>query len=199
VGGTSLSLLDRETRAFHAEADRGWNRLLQADATRGDYIHQLTVTYGFEAPFELACAYTPGLSQAIDLRGRSRSALIVRDLVVLGCPIEDGTALPCATVGPFEDTAEALAWLYVVERQTSLYVGVREQLIRRFVDLAGATTYLGAYEETGSRRWSQLGIALDWVGISNKVRKRVVDAACAAFAALLEWQRTSGERLRGVG
>src|SRR4051794_4517693 len=70
-GGTTLALLDRETRGLHAEADRGCHRLLRDGANRDDYVHQLTVTYGFEVPFEAACSYTPGLGQLIDLRGRA--------------------------------------------------------------------------------------------------------------------------------
>lgn len=57
--GTALALLDRETRAFHAETDRGWHRLLRDDGVmRDEHVHQLTVTYGIESPLELACSHT---------------------------------------------------------------------------------------------------------------------------------------------
>jgi hypothetical protein len=58
-------LLDRETGSFHADADRGWHRLLQGgDTKRDDYLRQLTATYGFEMPFEAACESTSGFSRA---------------------------------------------------------------------------------------------------------------------------------------
>jgi heme oxygenase len=186
-------MLDRETRAFHADVDRGWHRLLQGtDTTREDYVHQLTMTYGFETPFEAACAYTPGLSQLIDLRGRSRSSLIAQDLLMLGQAAEDVRAIRCAELAPFQDAAEALAWLYVVERPTLLYAEVHEELTSRFVDLLRATSYLRAYEGTVSKRWSELGIALDQLCVSDKVCRRVLEAARGAFGALVDWQRASG-------
>lgn len=200
AGGTALALLDRETRSLHADADRGWHRLLHgSDTTRDDYLHQLTVTYGFELPFEAACAHTPGLSQVIDLRGRSRSTLIAQDLMMLGHTTDDLKAIRCTSVTPFQDAAEALAWLYVVEHPTSLYADLHDELTSRFVDLARETSYLRAYEGTVSKRWSELGIALDQLCVNDKVCKRVTEAARTAFAALIEWQHSSSPGLRSVG
>lgn len=199
-GGTTLALLDRETRSFHAQADQGWHRLLPAgDATRDDYVRQLVATYGFESPFEAACSYTPGLAQAVNIRGRGRCALIVQDLLALGWTADEITNIRCHTLAPFQDAAEALGWMYVVERPTLIHADVREELTTRFVDLARATTYLGAYEGTVSKRWAELGIALDVLCVSSKICKRVIDAASAAFQALIEWQDTSGPALRIVG
>ena len=109
-GGTTLALLDRETRALHVEADRGWVRLLRdSSTTRDDYLHQLAVTYGFESNYEAACSYTPGVGQALDLRGRWRSGLIAQDLLTLGCTAHDVEATRCYSLAPFQDAAEALA------------------------------------------------------------------------------------------
>jgi heme oxygenase len=198
-GGTTLALLDRETRAFHSEADRGWDRLLHgSDATRDDYIHQLTVTYGFESPFEAACSHTPGLAEVIDLRGRGRSALIAQDLLALGLAVGDVRSIRCCSLAPFQDAAEALAWMYVVDRQTLIHADIREELTSRFVDLARTAYYLRAYEGIASKRWAELGIALDRLCTSDKVCKRVIDAARAAFHALIEWH-VSTPVLRSVG
>ena len=197
---TTLALLDRETRAFHAEADHGWNRLLySSDTTREDYIHQLTVTYGFESSFEAACSYTPGVAQVIDLRGRSRSGLIAHDLLTLGCATDDVKTIRRYSLASFQDAAEALAWMYVVERSTLIHGDVLEELTSRFVDLAHATTYLSAYEGIESKRRAELGIALDHLCVSDKVRKCVINAAHTGFHALIEWQRTSNPVLRSVG
>jgi heme oxygenase len=199
-GGTTLALLDRETRTLHGEVDRGWVRLRRdSSTTRDDYLHQLTVTYGFESSYEAACSYTPGLSQAIDLRGRWRSGLIAQDLLALGCTAHDLEAMRCYPLAAFQDAAEALAWMYVVERPTLFHADVRDELVSRFVDFARATTYLGAYEGTVSKRWAEFGIALDLLCVSDKVCKRVVEAADAGFRALIEWQRTSNPTLRSVG
>jgi heme oxygenase len=118
---------------------------------------------------------------------------------MLGQAAEDVKAIRCAELAPFQDAAEALAWLYVVERPTSLYAAVHEELTSRFVDLMRSTSYLRAYEGTVSKRWSELGIALDPLCISDKVCKRVTEAARTAFGTLADWQRSSGPALRSVG
>lgn len=198
-GGTTLALLDRETRTFHVEAARGWIRLLRDNSTtRDDYLHQLSVTYGFESSYEAACSYTPGVGQAIDLRGRWRSGLIAQDLLTLGCTAHDVEAMRCYSLAPFQDAAEALAWMYVVERPTSIHEEVRDELVSRFVDFARATTYLSAYEGGVSKRRAELGIALDQLCVSDKVCKRVIEAARAGFHSLIEWQRTGTPILRSV-
>jgi heme oxygenase len=173
-GGTTLALLDRETRSFHAEADRDWHRLLRVgQTTRDDYTRQLIATYGFESPFEAACSRTPGVGHAIDLRGRWRSGLIAQDLLAMGCTADEVTNIRCLSLAAFQDAAEALAWMYVVERPSLTHADIREELTSRFVDLARATSYLGAYEGTESKRWAELGIALDHFCVSEKVCKRV--------------------------
>jgi heme oxygenase len=195
-----LARLDRETAAFHAEANRGWHRLLHDHAaTRDDYIHQLTVTYGFESAFETACSCTPGLGQVVDLRGRWRSGLVVQDLLALGCPPGDIPLIPCSLMAPFQDAAEALAWMYVVERPTLIHNEIRDELTSRFVDLARAMTYLTAYEGTTSRRRSELGIALDQLCVSDRICRRLIDAARAAFHAMIAWHQRSSLGLRSVG
>lgn len=108
TGGTTLAILDRETRSFHAAADRGWHRLLHGgDASRDDYVHQLVSAYGFESPFEDACAYTPGFAQALDLRGRWRCGLVVQDLLTLGWTADEITNIRRYKLTPFQDAASA--------------------------------------------------------------------------------------------
>jgi heme oxygenase len=198
--GTTLARLDRETSRFHVDADRGWRHLLSSkEATRDDYIRQLFVSYGFEAPFEAACAYTPGVSQLIDLRGRARSGLIAQDLLSLGVSPDRLTSAATCDITPFQDGVEALGWMYVVERVTLGFEDIREALMSRFVDLRRATMYLSAYEHTASRRWAELGIAMDRVCTSEPLCHRVCEAATAAFEAKLTWQRSHGPALRSVG
>lgn len=194
-----LSRLDRESGVRDTSAVRAWTRLIDENLDRDEYVRQLVVTYGFEAPYEAACQYTPGLAHAIDLRGRWRSGLIAQDLLSLGWTPEQITALSCRAISPFQDAAEALGWMYAVERATLFHGDVRDELVCRFVDLSRACAYLGAYERTVSRRWAELGIALDRLCTSPRVALRVVDAAKEAFAALDEWQRVSEPRLRSVG
>jgi heme oxygenase len=197
--GTTLAHLDRETAPFHADAGRAWTLLRGTESTRADYARQLAVTYGLEAPFEAACAYTPGLSQVIDLRGRARSGLIAQDLLTLGWTPERITSLNTYRIVPFQDATEALGWIYVIERAAFVYEDVRDALVTRFHDLGRAVMYLGAYEKQMNRRWADLGTALDRVATSDGARDRVLEAAKDAFEARVEWQRSHGPMLRSVG
>ena len=128
--GTTLAKLDRETRTHHEDADVVWQRLRDdTSVTRDDYLRELVTTYGFEAPYEAACAYTPGLGQVIDLRGRWRSGLIAQDLLALGWVPDEITKIRCAPLATFQDVAEALGWMYVVERSTLVHDAVRASLV----------------------------------------------------------------------
>lgn len=198
--GTVLAQLDRDTRPEHADANRGWLRLVESpDITRDDYVQQLRITYGLEAPYESACAYTPGLAQMIDLRGRWRSGLIAQDLLALGWVPNQLTNVKCYSLAPFQDAAEALGWMYVVEHTTLLHRQVQEELTTRFVDLSRACAYLTAFENVVSRRRAELGVALDRLCTSDRVFDRVLDAAKAAFGASSEWHRANHPGLRSVG
>lgn len=49
------------------------------------------------------------------------------------------------------------------------------------------------------KRSAPLGIALDQLCVSDRVCKRVVESARAAFHAQLDWHRRNGPGLRSVG
>lgn len=196
-----LARLDREMAPNYVEVEQEWHNVLRdRSATRDDYLRQLVVTYGFEAPFEIACSNIPGLAHAIDLRGRWRSPLIVQDLLALGMAPEDVANLPRHAVVRFADPAEALAWMYIVERPTLIHGELCDELTRRSAAqrLSRATAYLGAYGGAASKRWAELGIALDRVCVSDAVCRRVIDGAHAALCARRDWYAGS-EPLRSVG
>ena len=64
----------------------------------------------------------------------------------MGCAPDDVTNMRCFSLAPFQDAAEALAWMYVVQRPSLIHADIRDELTSRFVDLVRATSYLGAYE-----------------------------------------------------
>jgi heme oxygenase len=197
---TMFARLDEETRLLHGEIDRGWRRFLRPQlVTRHDYVRQLCVTYGFEAPFEAVCAYTRGLQGVIDFHRRARSGLIAHDLLVLGWRPELITNLYTYPMAPFDDAIEALAWMYVVERPALIYGHVRDQLVAQFPDLAHASRYLTAFAGQGDRRWAELDAALDQVCTSKVAEERAVAAAKVASESLAGWIRSHGPALRIAG
>src|SRR5438105_10937949 len=125
-----LARLKRETELHHsaADADRSWP-LTPALTTPG-YRDYLTRVFGFEAPLEAAFATLRGLGGLIDLRSRTSIRALRADLAALGIP--DPIAIPlCRSIPAFRIPAEALGWMYVVERNALLHGTIRRHLDRR--------------------------------------------------------------------
>ncbi len=184
----TLTRLNDETRSHHADADAPWLALMQADVGRQDYLRQLAVTYGFEAPLEGALAYTTGLSSVIGIRERVRAGLIAQDLLALGIVPSRLSELPqCCSITPFQDIADALGWMYVVERATLYHDPVRRNLVRRLPEARQASAYLCAAGSFAGTRWQSFGRALDTYVVDGEIARRVVSAADHAFRRWRDW------------
>jgi heme oxygenase len=193
-----LSLLNDATRLHHAEADAPWLALMTTDVRHLEYARQLEITYGFEAPLEGALAYTDGLAAILDVRTRARAGLIAQDLLALGVAPSRLSRLPhCFAITPFQAPADALGWMYFVERSTLLHDSVRHNLVQRLPGVRRATTYLdAACSSAPGARWQQFGHALAKYAATDAVTERVVSAADQAFRKWRDWnhpaQRSAG-------
>jgi heme oxygenase len=181
-----LMRLNMETRHEHSRADAPWLDLLGIDVTRGRYLDALAAIYGFEAPIEAALALTPRIAALLQLRHRARSGLIVQDLLALGLSPSKIARLPQFSLAPFRDPAEALGWMYVVERATLLHDAVRRYLEGRLPATA-AFGYLSAYEGVAGARWHELGRVIDEVGRLPTAPEHILGATRRAFACQREW------------
>lgn len=153
---------------------------------RARYQALLVLAYGFEAPLDSAFRYTPGLSTLVDLRSRARTGLLAQDLMRLGLTGSQIAQLP-QRFTTFSTTAEALGWLYVVERATLVQGSARRHLIQRLPELTCATSYLQAYDGVTSLRWSELGAAFDAVATAPSVTRQLIRAATDGFRAMRDW------------
>lgn len=186
-----LARLNTETRAQHPEADFPWLELMSADVSRSRYIDQLVATYGFEAPVEAVLALTPHLNEIIPLRPRARSGFIVEDLLALGITASKLARTPqCRDILPFRDPAEALGWMYVIERATLLHEAVRLHVTTRIANVS-AWSYLSAYRGTATQKWAELGAALDSFAITPASADAIVSAARTAFTLQRDWFATN--------
>lgn len=180
-----LSTLDEATRHLHADADRRWAGLLRVDVEIETYLHQLVSIHGFEAPVEAALALTPDLQRLLDLRRRARSGWIVQDLLALGLRPAKLARLPqCSRIVPFRDPAEALGWLYVVERSTRHHLRVAQNLACVLPSAPLAYLSHGQVEH----RLEMLEEALGQIARDGAGRFRVISAALDAFATEHEWR-----------
>ncbi len=179
-----LVRLDDVTRVRHAAADDDRLALLLATVNVEVYRRFLTRVYGFESPVESAVQMTPGLDDVLDPRSRTSMKLLKADLLALG--VADPSALPrSASVFPFRGPAEALGWIYVVERNAMLHGVLRRHLEQRLCGTA--TAYLAGNERAVSARVRERGHALDAVAISDEIVDRIFTAAHAAFRAQRLW------------
>lgn len=190
-----LLRLNVETRAQHPEADDPWLDLMSVGGTSLRYLDHLVTVYGFEAPVEAALALTPHLSEVIAVRPRARSGFIVEDLLALGITPSKLARMPqCREILPFRDVADALGWMYVIERSTLLHEAVRLHIASRLPGIT-AWSYLNAYRGIASERWQGFGEALDSYAITPASGEAIVAAARAAFDRQRDWFATEPAHL----
>jgi heme oxygenase len=182
----TLIQLNIATRPHHVDADQPWIDLMSQRVERSQYLAQLIKVYGFEAPLDSAFRYTPGLASLIDLRGRTRTGLLAHDLMRLGVTASQIAQLPQRFL-TFGSAAEALGWMYVVERASLVHGNVRRHLALRLPELACATSYLDAYDGVTSLRWSELGAAFDAIAHVPAVTRQIIRAASEGLRAMCDW------------
>lgn len=167
-------------------ADAQWLGLMVPSVRKPDYTRQLIAVYGFEAPLEAALRYTPGLNSLVDLRAHARTGLLVQDLMRLGVGPGRIAGLP-QRFTMFSSPAEALGWMYVIERATLLHGSARRFLTSHLSELVSASSYLAAYDGVTGDRWSDLGGALDAVAATPAGKRQLLRAADQGYEALAQW------------
>jgi heme oxygenase len=194
----TLVRVNVETAVDHAMADEPLVELLRGDVTRDDYVEFLIGAHGFDGAVESALWYTRGLSTYIDPRSFARAGLIAQDLLFLGYEPLEITGLPTYPAVPCASPAEALGWLYVIERASRLHLQVRHHLVANLPELAPATAYLRAADLAVGARWNSLAAAMDRVAATFRV-SAILDGARAGFRAKAAWHSRRARRvLRGA-
>jgi heme oxygenase len=184
-----IDRLNQETSVFHTDSDRDIDTLFRPHCSVDDYRDYLIRSYGFEAPLESALALSSALDLMLDLRGRARAGLIAQDLLRLGLRPSAVTELPmCLTVPQFRGTAEALGWMYVVERAALAHAIIRRHLLTCISDaMLKASSYLQSAGGLVGTRWRQFGSALDEIAQHPAVADRIVASANDAFRCQRRW------------
>ena len=185
----SLSARLRDaTREEHVAAETAFALDVRL-AGREAYAGMLTDLRGFYVPAEAAVAAVAGwsrLTPSIEIRSRSRAALLDRDLKDLGIavPCDGAQALPPA----LPSLAHGLGSLYVLEGSA---LGGRV-VARRARAAMGDDLPVAFFSSAGRHDlgadWRALTAALDAFGVGRvAARRAVVDAASATFTALTAW------------
>ena len=176
----SLSMLERldlETKIHHGPADSARVALL-AKPTRDRYADYLAKVYAFEAPAEARWIRTPGLEATLDVTSRLFTPVLAKDLATLG-------RFPDVyETGSFKGIAQALGWMYVVERGRLMNAMLHRHLMRRLpFESSIAGTYMAGSGSLGLR-WQQLAEALDDVSKHPLMVTQVINGALEAFRVM---------------
>jgi heme oxygenase len=195
-----LSRLNAETQPHHGDADGDVDAyLFRPRVTAQDYRTYLCRVYGFLVPIEAALLNAPSLEEAIDVRVRVKSALLVHDLLSLGMTMEQVNALPQAAAPTFRGPAAALGWMYVIERPLLSAAVIRGHLATELpTEMALASAYFACYAGQVGALWRELGEAMDRVAYSQAVADRMVVSAHEAFRALSRWRRHDPHHDTGI-
>lgn len=153
---------------------------------RSSYASFLTRIYGFESPLEAALLSTDKLDEWLDLRDRGHLHLLRADLHMLGV-VDPNQQRRCSIV-PFRHPAEALGWLYVVERNTLLHGVIERHLRGRMPDvLRSAGSYLAGQQRSNGLRFRDLGGVMDRIAKDPMCADRIAIAAKVAFRVQHGW------------
>ncbi|MBA3460864.1 MAG: biliverdin-producing heme oxygenase [Deltaproteobacteria bacterium] len=177
-----------ETSNHHAAADE--DRLTALDIeTVDDYRSFLTRIYGFEVEVEAALAKVVDLDAAF-VRDRAKTARLHHDLVVLGLTSEDIIPMPKVSTLTIRNAAQALGWMFVLERHTLLAGLIRRHVVRTLgYEILPGTSYLAAYGDTPGARFRAFGAALCAYAHTYPPAS-IVLAANEAFRAQRQWYAT---------
>jgi heme oxygenase len=182
-----LQRLSTDTRAHHANADA--DRLAAMDvASRVEYRTFLARVYGFESAVEDAISKALALDPDV-LDGRSKMDCLRQDLEALGLARSEIARLPVAATPKLRSHAQALGWLFVLERHT-LVAGVLRRHLQRTITDADAFNYFSAYGDTTGARFRSLG---EWLARVAQVcaSGALATAAGEAFRAQRQWYRST--------
>ena len=184
-----IERLNEETRAHHAEAEMDFDVLFQPETTPEHYLAFLLKTYGFEAPLESMLQMTQNLELVIDLKERTKAGYLAQDLMAMGLRPHEIAELPqCLAIPQFRGAAEALGWMYVIERTTLAHSVLRRHLQTRLPrELRNASAYLSCYAGVVGMRWRKYGATLDDVARHPAIADRVITAANDAFRCQRRW------------
>lgn len=184
-----IERLNEGTREHHADAESDFDLLFEAETTPRHYLMFLVRVYGFEAPLESMLALTPNLELMIDLKERTKAGYLAQDLMALELKPAQIAELPqCLAIPQFRGAAEALGWMYVVERTTLAHSVVRRHLSTRLPrEMRTAAHYLSSYTGVVGSRWRTFGATLDDVAQMPEIASRIIAAANEAFRCQRRW------------
>ena len=180
-----MDVLDRiaiATGAEHAIAD-GDRAALLVPASAASYRRYLAAIFAFESRVETSLAQVHELTIKF-LVSHLRSGRLAQDLFALGIdPLERLILARSIAVPKFASPAEAIGWLFVIERHALAHAELRARLASLIPDEIRVG---GSYLATTPHR-GELASLLERRLTTPELVATAVDAAHAAFSAQHAW------------
>jgi heme oxygenase len=186
-GARALAALETATASLHADAEADVFRVLD-DATGPGYRQFLSSVFHFEYPVELQLTRVHSLPLRF-VSTRLKTGRLGDDLLALGPPsvIDPLLAQPLAPP-TFRDGHDALAWLYVVQRNTLHHTELYRALAPRLrTTLQTASRYLTTHASDVYKCWHELGAYLDRVAGAPEPLAQIIEVARDAFRNQHAW------------
>lgn len=184
-----LETLRHNTQAAHQalEATPYATALMSEAVTRQDYLHYLTMMYGFVKPIE-AAAYTAS-HLLPDVAERTKTHLLEKDMLQLGLSQQAIDHLPQADLSNTY-LSDAALWgaMYVMEG-SSLGGNVLYKHLHKKLDVDAATDagYFTAYGAATGSRWKTFLQHFTNNAVTNNTEAAIIDAANQTFQKIRQW------------
>lgn len=178
-----LHRLKEATSGLHVEAEKHV-RILDANASRSEYVRYLRAMHGFHAPLERMFRGHSDLAEAgFDAEGRCRKADWMRsDLRSIG---DCADLRACKAVPDASCLSSAIGIAYVIEGSTLGGRFILSKLPPALAPLRGhATRYLEGYGGETGARWRAFASLVDQSAVEVSVAEA---AACETFEKLIDW------------
>ena len=189
-----LVRLELETRAHTGTADAD-RLILLDDTTPTRYRQYLARTLGFEEAFEDKLARMHDLDPAIE-RLRGMTGKLRADLRALGMTDQQIDQLPRCSIPLLKSAAQALGWIYVLERNSLVHGLIRRHLATRLPrEVSVASSYLATHDGKPGTRYRELGTILDAAARTSPYAPgAIVSSAHEAFRLQRMWYATFAKR-----
>jgi len=186
-GARVLAALEAATAGHHADAEADLFRVLD-DATGPGYRQFLSSVFHFEYPIELQLTRIDALSLRF-VSPRLKTSRLGDDLLALGPPsVIDPIFAQPLEAPVFRDGNDALAWLYVLQRNTLHHSQLYRALAPRLrTTLQIASRYLTTHAGDVYKRWHELGAHLDRAATAPVPLAQIIEVAREAFRTQHAW------------
>lgn len=184
-----LAKLKAATKPYHEKLETDLD-ILKRLTSPEDYRFLLGGFYGFYAPVETIIGdLAEWQSISLDFQQRRKTALLKKDLTLLGTPEHSIRYLPtCSDLPALENLQRALGCMYVLEGATLGGQIISRHLKQKLgLSREDGVAFFNCYAAEVGPMWKSFGAFLNAYAVTDQIEAAVVDAACETFIKMDKW------------